>query len=108
MSEHVPNDALRLDAVPVDDAPWREISGFAFTFHAYDHWPGPPPLATLANGASRTFRERGTVPDTLTALRACLFFEHRRKVHTGEDPNMPYVHAIVRAIRDKVSRGELA
>ncbi len=109
MREHVPNELLRIDALPAENAPWQEISPFALSFHAYDHWHGAPALSYLANGAVRMYKASGAVPDTLTALRACLFFEHRRKVHIGDDlseEKLRYVHALLRAIRDKVARGD--
>jgi hypothetical protein len=54
---------------------------FAHCFFTYDQMG--PSLTMLANAASSRYRHEGTLPATLTELRACLFFEHRRAVHFG-------------------------
>jgi hypothetical protein len=110
MSVHVPNDILREEDLPKPNAPWREISAFAFSFHAYEYWGDRSGFPGFANHATKLFREHSTLPVTLSELRSCLFFEQRRKVHQSEElgeEKMKYIHALVEAIREKVKRKEL-
>ena len=50
------------------------------------------------------------LPDSLTALRTCLFFEQRALHHVGEPPSessVQYVRAVVTEIHRNVLAGEL-
>jgi len=63
------------------------------------------PIGGYANRAKRRFRESGAVPRTAAAARLCLFFEHRRRVHTATDPSdadWRYTDALL----EVVQRGE--
>lgn len=109
MSVHVPNEDLQEENLPKSYATWREISPFAFSFHAYEYWGDRSGFPGFANQAVKTFREHSTLPISMSLLRSCLFFEHRRKVHQPEDfdeEKMKYIHALVEAIREKVNRKE--
>jgi hypothetical protein len=104
---HVPNSELRLEDIPAADADWCAHADFAHSFFAYEQVG--PSLTALANAASQRFRKEGALPVTLTELRACLFFEHRRSVHFGapSDEMRAYAKALLAAIRDKVKHGAL-
>ncbi len=48
----------------------------------------------------------GALPESLADLRNCLFFEHRRMRHCGEEPDdltSKYLGAVMEAIRGKVA-----
>ena len=99
---HVPNVQLTLARVPSPDAAWDAIREFAYTFHAYDHHGANGPVAAIAN-ARRA--------DTLTEARTCLFFEHRRMVHSPESFDSPekqaWLRELVHRIRGFVEAGRL-
>jgi hypothetical protein len=103
MDQHVPNDDLRLEDIPMPEATWSEQSSFAYSFLAYDQIGER--LSALAASASKAFRESGAVPASLTDLRACLFYEHRRAVHFGAptDHMKAYARALLTAIRERVA-----
>jgi hypothetical protein len=103
------NLELTLDHVPAPDADYYDvISEFALTFNGYDYYPDT--CEDIANRALERFGDCGAVPDSLSELRACLFYEQRRWRHFGEDPDSEapaYIHALVDAIRTKVAAGNL-
>ena len=93
MSDHVPNEQLRLEDVPLPDATWNEIGRFALTFHGYDACGSLHACAEIANARRNS---------TLTELRACLFFEQRRFRHFGWAPtgeSLRYIRSLVEKIR---------
>lgn len=105
MFDEIANADLTSDDVPGPKATWWEINQFALTFDGYSHWGSFDACAELANAAAQDFAERGLLPDSLTELRACLFFEQRRWRHFDEHPDekaMRYLRGIVAAIREKV------
>ncbi len=63
-----------------------------------------------ANQASEEYSKEGLIPDTLTELRTCLFFEQRRWRHFGRTPDeesMIFINAILRGVREKLTSGEM-
>jgi hypothetical protein len=104
---HVPNSELHLENIPALDTDWQAQVDFAHSFFAYEQIG--PSLAALANAAARRYRQEGSLPATLTELRACFFFEHRRAVHFGAptDEMRAYTKALLAAIREKVEQGRL-
>ena len=102
---HVPNSELRLEDIPSAEADWSAQGDFAHSFFGYEQMG--PSLTMLANAAARRYRHDGTLPATLTELRACLFFEHRRAVHFGAPTEQmrAYAKALVAAIRERVEQG---
>ncbi len=96
--------------VPGPDAAWhREIVGFALTYDAYTALDGFEPVGDLANKTQEEWQVSRVLPQSLNALRACLFFEQRRWRHMDEDPSQDpasddwlYIKALVTAIRDMV------
>jgi hypothetical protein len=107
MMRHVPNTELRLENIPAPEAGWEAHADFAHSFFGYDQMGGA--LTALASAASTRYRQEGALPATLTELRACLFFEHRRAVHFGAptDKMRVYAKALLAAIREKVEQGAL-
>ena len=98
--EEIANSDLTLEQIPPPTADWGEIAPFGVTFNGYSHWGSFERCAEVAN--SRTGR-------TLTELRTCLFFQHRRHHHSGEPPDraeMAYIRKLIEAIRAKVEKRE--
>jgi len=99
---------LKLENIPRADSDWRQsIAPFASTFCDWDGVRGS--LQELWLESRHRYRKQGVVPGELTELRACLFFEQwhwRWCGYKGEkgSPYLPFVHALVGAIRDKVEK----
>lgn len=74
----IPNDKLTTEMIPAADAPWDDIQSFALTFDGYTYF------GSVAKLAAAVREERH---ETLSEVRACLFFEQRRLRHIGEPPD---------------------
>jgi hypothetical protein len=102
LPDHIPNAELTLDQIPLPDADWGAIRNLAYTFHGYEHLGPFGSIARLANHRQA---------ETLTEARACLFFEHRRQVHSPEAFDSPerqaWLRELVRRIRSFVAEGRL-
>lgn len=97
--------ALTEDSIPGPNALWMpDIARFALAFDGYQALGDR--IGDLANAAKNEWSENGVLPQGLIELRSCLFFEQRRYRHFGSDPDeadMPYIHALVEAIRAHAS-----
>ena len=105
MHGEIANEDLKQSDVPPSNAGWSAIGRFALTFNGYERWGSFDKCAEVANLAAQTFRESGSLPESLTELRTCLFFEQRRWHHFGFDPDeksMKYISALVEEIRRSV------
>ena len=92
MKNTVPNKLLQFSEIPSPEADYVDISEFALTFDGYDL----PNCADLANSRSA---------ETLSELRAVLFFEQRRFRHFGyypEGEDLEYIRMLVRKIKSAV------
>jgi hypothetical protein len=103
------NSELRLDRIPKasDD---RSVVEFALTFDGYSYYGGFAACADICNAAGRNYFADGSLPRSLSDLRACLFFEQRRWHHYGEAPDAEarrYIGALLDAIRDRIAKGAL-
>jgi hypothetical protein len=101
----IANEDLKESDVPQADAGWHEIGRFALSFNGYEWWGSLQKCAEVANLAAETFRKSGALPESLTDLRTCLFFEQRRWHHFGFDPDaeaMKYIGALLEEIRRRV------
>jgi hypothetical protein len=97
MKTTVPNKLLQFSEIPSPEADYVDISEFALTFDGYDL----PNCADLANSRSA---------ETLSELRAVLFFEQRRFRHFGYFPkgeDLEYIRTLIQEIRVKVESEEL-
>lgn len=104
---HIPNADLTPDVLPPRGADWGQIAQFAKTLDGYRAAGGSGRLGVVANQWLDMFRQTGQLPQDLTALRAALWFEHRRDHHneSSENPEtIRYVHAVLDAIWDIVER----
>jgi len=111
MFEQIPNSELTTGQVPAVDAHWGEIARFALTYHAYDHYSCTSAVGELANAAGTAYAADGTLPDTLTEPRTCLFFEQRRYHHFGWSPegqDMAYIRRLIEESRRKVTALEMS
>jgi hypothetical protein len=107
--ELINNENLSLEAIPGEDADFYVVSRFALTFDGYSHWGDFHRCGEIANNWRERYLTDRQLPDTLTLLRTCLFFEQRRFHHFGEGPDgedWVYFQDIARAIRDRVQRNE--
>jgi len=104
----IPNSALVESDIPTRDADWGTIWPFALTFDGYTYWGSSTKSAEIANQWSEMYLTKRSLPDSLTELRTCLFFEQRRWRHFGYDPDPSdaettgYIQALIDRIRDKV------
>lgn len=81
---------------------------FAMTFDGYEEFGSFEGSSTPANTALRRYKSSGHLPESLTQLRNCIFFEHRRWRHSGENSSpqaQEYIEALLEAIRAKVFAG---
>jgi hypothetical protein len=108
-TREIANRELTLGDIPTPGADHYDvISEFALTFSGYDYYPDT--CGDIADRALERYGHSGAVPDSLSELRACLFYEQRRWRHFDEDPDpeaLEYIHALVEAIRTKVAAGNL-
>jgi hypothetical protein len=104
------NSELRLDLIPeVDDD--RSLVEFALTFDGYSHYGGFEACADICNADGRSYFADGSLPRSMSELRACLFFEQRRWHHCGEAPDAEakrYMGVLLDAIRDRIAKGDIA
>ena len=106
----ITNAQLTAQAVPAVNAGWSEIGEFALTFNGYAHWGSMEKCVEVAKQWGSAWQTHATLPETLTNLRTCLFFEQRRLRFSGYSPDeqeMVYIHALVEMIRLKIAAGEL-
>ncbi len=85
--------------LPGPEATGRGFVEFGHTFNGYEELPD---CDEIANKAARAFAEHGTLPESLDALRACLFYEQRRNRHCGSEASeedLRYYHALIAAMR---------
>ena len=98
--KEIKNGDLVLSDLPAADGPFTAIVQFAQTFKGYEELGSFAQCAEVANQRRH---------DTLTELRACLFFEQRRARHTGESVDADeeaYQRDLVVQIRSKLIAGE--
>jgi hypothetical protein len=110
MYGEIANADLTEHDIPSPAAEWRQIGKFALTFNGYDSWGSFDKCAEIGNHWAKAHAERQALPDSLTDLRTCLFFEQRRWRHYGWEPDeqaMRYIRDLVEAIRGKVFAGEV-
>ena len=121
--KEIPNAALtELDLPLANDKWYGPLFQFAMSFDGYRFIASKPSsdnttalqrLGAFANDAMRTYEQRKLLPQSLSELRACLFFEGRRWHHIGSAAGgyeafdkggraMNYVHALLEAITHKI------
>ena len=107
----IPNSLLINGDIPSRRAAWKNIIPFAHSFNGYEHWGSIEKCREVAKQGIAGYKTNQDLPQSLTDLRTCLFFEARRWKHLEKDPNkacLVYVHALVEAIRVRVQTQDLA
>lgn len=92
--------ARPLREVPPTDAEWSEVAAFALTFDGYAALGKS--CGDLANEVRRRWDAAGELPENLSHLRGCLFFEQRRFRHFDSEPtgaDRTYIDGLLDAIR---------
>lgn len=92
----ISNQRLAVKQIPGPSANVEALMRFALTFSGYEHCGSFEACAEVANTRKH---------DTLSHLRACLYFEQRRWHHFGDTPDeeaLAYWRALVEKIRAKV------
>lgn len=100
-TESISNEALELAHIPPANAVWKELEQFALTLNGYEAIGQR--LGDLANEHARA----GTLPEDLTELRGCLFFEQRRWRQFDAPPEgkpMEHILRLLEAIRTAVAK----
>lgn len=106
--EEISNANLKAHLLPRSGADWAEIIGFAHTLNGHEYWGSFEKYGEIANKILEENKASGKLPNNLTNLRTCLFFEARRWRHFGYDPDeeaMRYIRALIEAIRACVQSG---
>jgi hypothetical protein len=110
MFDQISNQDLAEQELPPPDADWWQIWEFALTFDGYDHWGSFDQCADIGNRWAALYAEQQVLPESLTELRTCLFFEQRRWHHFGDNPDEEseeYIRALLEGIRRRVLVGEI-
>ncbi len=100
--QEIANAKLTEADLPLPGAGWGPINAFAHTFNGYTY---SDKLHEIGESTSTAFEQSRALPESLSELRACLFYEARRSRHYGYDPGertMEYIQALVEAIRSHV------
>lgn len=107
----IPNSQLIEKDIPSRRARWITIETFALTYNGYTQWGTFKKCRTVAKQGITLYKENKELNQSLTDLRTCLFFEARRWKHFEKTPNkkgLEYIHALVEAIRMRVTAKELS
>lgn len=107
----IPNSLLIERDIPSRRAAWKNIYPFAHTFNGYEHWGSVKRCREVARQGIVLHKSNQELPQSLTDLRTCLFFEARRCKHFEKAPTkigMVYIHDLVEAIRVRVQTKELS
>ena len=116
----ITNADLTESDLPLFTNKWDQpLMKFAMSFDGYCFMESPTTqrLGSFANQAMRTYEKENSLPQSLSELRACLFFEGRRWHHLGSATGayeafdkdgraMRYIHALLEAIARKIRDGE--
>jgi hypothetical protein len=107
----IPNSLLLEEDIPSRRAAWKNILPFAHTFNGYEHWGSVKKCREVARKGIVLHKSKQELPQSLTDLRTCLFFEARRWKHFEKTPTktgMVYIHDLVDAIRVRVQTKQLS
>jgi hypothetical protein len=96
-----------LQAIP-EDFSWETSREFAHLINGYDLAPalGHGELGDFANGRLETARRSGSWEGSAVELWLCLFFEHRRRRHFGNEPEreeLMTLNGLCRSLRAKLA-----
>lgn len=111
LTSMISNAKLTERDIPEPDAKvWTILTDLGLTFDGYRHWGSFNKCSSISKKWTEQFADKGFVPTSLTELRTCLFFEHRRWRDAGpavpDEREIAYIHALVEAIRGAVRAGQ--
>ncbi len=95
---------LRAEMFPKQGSSFADVVVFAYTFDGYAHY-GMEACAALANEALSVYYKQESLPEDISALRACLFFEARRWMLYGSMPDTKaniYIAALIKRLKEKL------
>jgi hypothetical protein len=125
--KEIANTDLTENDLPHFSGKWDQpLIRFALSFTGYDYFASQPSsdnippnrkLGHFANRSLRSYEVEKSLPDSLSQLRACLFFEQRRWHYLRSSVGsyvafdrdgraMIYIHALLEAIALKIRAGE--
>ena len=125
--KEIANAELTERDLPHFNNEWDQpLMRFAMSFNGYrfmtnmpsaENIPAKHGLGEFANLAMQTYEQKQSLPQSLSELRACLFFEGRRWHYLGsaigayeafdkEGKATSYIHALLEAIARKIRDGE--
>jgi hypothetical protein len=105
METEIPNAELASRDVPASARDLDAVTAFALSFDGYAHWGER--CSSRAERAAAAFRKSGVLPDNLSALRACLFYEQGRLRWTEGEPDeewTAWIQALLDAVRTAAPR----
>ena len=100
LPDEIDNENLSLSDIPRPSDPFERVQQFGYTFNGFKKLGSFEACAVIANEQRH---------NTLTELRACLFFEQRRWHHYGDTPEeeaRAYQRELVEKIRSKLEANE--
>lgn len=103
----ISNEDLSLDDIPSGAIGDEALGYFAQSFDGPAIW-GRQRGGQMANGWREHWEASRQLPDTLTELRGCLFFEQRRRNAMSpeiDDEQLEYEGALLARLRDKLDQG---
>jgi hypothetical protein len=101
----VANEDLEPSTFPKRRDPFDKIVKFAYSFDGYTHF-GMEKCAEIANTTLSTFYHTQVLPEDISVIRACLFFEVRRWTLYQKEPDnkgMIYIHALIDRLERQVA-----
>jgi hypothetical protein len=103
----ISNADLDLSDLPRASADQEMLDRFAQSFNGYEIW-GNARVRRMANVWNEAWRGTGGLPETLTEVRGCLFFEQRRHNHMSPDyaeGQFEYEAALLERLRSLLEAG---
>jgi hypothetical protein len=103
----ISNANLDMSHLPPASAEQETLDRFALSFDGYAVW-GDARCARMANAWNETWRAAGGLPEVLSEVRGCLFFEQRRHNHMSPDyaaGQFEYEAALLEQLRSLLERG---
>jgi hypothetical protein len=100
METEIPNAELTTHDVPASARDLDAVTRFALSFDGYAFWGEQ--CGDRAERALANYTATQALPDSLSALRACLFYEQGRLRWTDGEPDdewLGWVQALLDAIR---------
>ena len=104
----IANEDLEPSTFPKRRDPFDKIAEFAYTFNGYAHF-GMEQCAEIANTALSTFYHTQVLPEDISVIRACLFFEARRWTLYQKEPDnkgLIYIHALIDKLTKKLESAQ--